>query len=99
MFAIKGSKNLNGEVLSVHPKAKIQQGTQFLDFQFFFLKRLEDIAKRKRKREQVQKALERTFKEDTDDVWIYHTRQSNQGTMEFVNLAFEPGKPDDQLKS
>ena len=99
MFAIKGSKNLNEEVLSVHPKAKIQQGTQFLDFQFFFLKRLEDIAKRKRKREQVQKALERTFKEDTNDVWVYHTRQSNQGTMEFVNLAFEPGKPDDQSKS
>ena len=38
LFAIKGSKNLNGEVLSVHPKARIQQGTQFLDFQFFFWK-------------------------------------------------------------
>ena len=62
----------------------------------FFFKRLEDIAKRKRKRQQVQKALERTLKEDADDVWVFHTRQqSNQGTMEFINLAFEPGKPED----
>ena len=66
-------------------------GNQLI-FQFFL--RLEDIDKRKRKRRQVQKALERTFKED-DDVWVFHTRQCNQGTMEFVNLAFEPGKPED----
>ena len=80
-------------------RLKFNKEQNFLIFNFFFLKRLEDIAKRKRKREQVQKALERSFKEDADDVWVYHTRQSNQGTMEFVNLAFEPGKPDDQLKS
>ena len=87
-----------GKYLVSTLRLKFNKGHNFLIFNFF-LKRLEDIAKRKRKREQVQKALERTFKEDTDDVWIYHTRQSNQGTMEFVNLAFEPGKPDDQLKS
>ena len=56
--------------------------------------RLEDIAKRKRKRELVQKAMIRNLKENADEVWIIHSRQngSQQGSMEFINLAYEPSK-------